>query len=34
LSAPQAQLTLKTPQHSWRWEKMLNQHSSRGKLHG
>jgi hypothetical protein len=34
LSDPQAQLTLKTPQHSWRWEKMLNQHSSRGKLHG
>ena len=25
LSDPQAQLTLKTPQHSWRWEKMLNQ---------
>ena len=34
LSDPQAQLTLKTPQHSWRWEKMLKQHSSRGKLHG
>jgi len=34
LADPQAQLTLKTPQHSWRWEKMLNQHSSRGKLHG
>jgi len=34
LSDPQAQLTLKTPQHRWRWEKMLNQHSSRGKLHG
>ena len=34
LADPQAQLTLKTPQHSWRWEKMLNQNSSRGKLHG
>jgi len=34
LEEPQARLTLKTPRHSWRWEKMLNQHSSRGKLHG